>query len=61
MPRRDLRPLPFVAAAAVLFAATQSVAGLSVGWMMMAPALLLVVPLLVGRFLGEETLRRAGC
>jgi hypothetical protein len=58
MSPRDLRPLVFVAAVAVIFAATHSVVGLDVGWLMMAPALLLLVPLLSGRFVGEETLRR---
>jgi hypothetical protein len=58
MPRRDARPLLCLAVAAVVFAATHSVAGLDVGWMMMAPALLLIGPLLGGRFPGEDTLRR---
>lgn len=41
-----------------MFAVTQSVDGFSAGWMMMAPALVLLVPLLAGRFLGEERIER---
>jgi hypothetical protein len=58
MSRRDLRPLLLLAAVAVVMAATWSVVGLDVGWLMMAPALVLVLPLLAGRFVGEEALRR---
>jgi hypothetical protein len=58
MTRRALRPLAFLAALAALWAATQSVDGLSVGWLALAPALMLLAPLLGGRYVGETTLRR---
>jgi hypothetical protein len=44
--------------AAVIVAITQSVDGVGAGWMMMAPALVLLLPLLAGRFLGEDRLER---
>jgi hypothetical protein len=56
--RRDLRPLLVVAAAAVILATAHSVHCIETGWMMLAPALVLVLPLLSGRFVGEQRLLR---
>jgi hypothetical protein len=58
MPRRALRSLAFLAAVLALWIATRSVDGLTMGWLVLAPALLLLVPLLGGRYVGESTLSR---
>jgi hypothetical protein len=56
--RRHLRPLAAVAVLGVVVALAESVAGLHTGLVLLAPALLLLLPLLAGRYLGEETLER---
>jgi hypothetical protein len=56
--RRHLRPIAYLAALAVLWAATHWIDGMSMGWLALAPALLLLVPLMAGRYVGEVTLRR---
>jgi hypothetical protein len=64
MSRRRLRPLAYLAVLAVLWAATQWVDGMAMGWLALAPALLLLFPLLAGRYVGDvalERLARRGC
>jgi hypothetical protein len=56
--RRDLRPLFVVAVLGVAFAAAETVTGLDTGLLLLSPALVLLLPLLAGRYLGEETLER---
>jgi hypothetical protein len=56
--RRDLRPLLAVALLGVVVAAAESVAGLHTGLLLLSPALALLLPLLVGRYLGEGALER---
>lgn len=58
MSLRDLRPLLAIVALALIWALTQSIEGLDVGWLSLAPALVLALPLLAGRYVGEETLLR---
>jgi hypothetical protein len=58
MPRRDLRLLLVLAAVALLWAATQSAIGYEGGWTFLAPAMLVALPLLAGRYLGEERIVR---
>jgi hypothetical protein len=55
---RDLRPLFAVALLGVVVAAANSVAGLDTGVLLLSPALVLLLPLLAGRYLGEEQLER---
>jgi hypothetical protein len=56
--RRELRPLLAVAVLGVAIALAETVAGLGTGLLLLSPALVLVLPLLAGRYLGEETLVR---
>jgi hypothetical protein len=56
--RRDLRPLLAVALLGVVVAAAETVTGLDTGLLLLSPALVLLLPLLAGRYLGEETLER---
>jgi hypothetical protein len=56
--RQDLRPLLAVALLGVVVAAAESVTGLDTGLLLLSPALVLLLPLLAGRYLGEETLER---
>jgi hypothetical protein len=58
MARRDLHLLLFLAFAAMGWELAQSVAGLSEGFALLAPALLFALPLLAGRYVGEEALER---
>ena len=58
MPRRDQRILFGLAALTVLFAVVQSVTGISGDVLLAAPALVLLLPLLAGRYLGEDGLAR---
>ncbi len=58
MSRRRLRPLVYLALLAVLWGATQWVDGIGMGWLVLAPALLLLFPLLGGRYVGEDALQR---
>lgn len=54
--RRDLAPLALVAAAGVLAALLVTVGGVDSALLQFAPALVLALPLLAGRYLGEERL-----
>jgi hypothetical protein len=56
--RRELRPLLAVAVLGVAIALAETVAGLDTGLLLLSPALVLLLPLLAGRYLGEETLER---
>ena len=56
--RRDLRPLLAIAVLGVIVALAESVTGLHTGLLLLSPALVLLLPLLAGRYLGEETLER---
>jgi hypothetical protein len=59
MPTRpDLRLMGALGGLAVGVALAQSVSGLGAGLLLLAPALVLLLPLLAGRYLGEETLTR---
>jgi hypothetical protein len=60
MPRRDQRLLLGLAALTLLFAVVQSAAGISADVLLAAPALVLLLPLLAGRYLGEDGLARLG-
>jgi hypothetical protein len=57
-PSRILRPLAFLAVVGLVFALTRSVGDVSAGLLLLTPALLLCLPLLAGRYVGERTLRR---
>jgi hypothetical protein len=54
MTRRDLRLLMVLAVLAVAWAVLQAVTGYDGGWAYMAPAVFVAVPLLAGRYLGED-------
>ena len=56
--RRELRPLLAVAVLGVAVALAETVTGLDTGLLLLSPALVLALPLLAGRYLGEETLVR---
>jgi hypothetical protein len=56
--RRDLRPLLAIAVLGVLLALADTVSGVHTGLLLLSPALVLLLPLLAGRYLGEETLGR---
>jgi hypothetical protein len=56
--RKDLRPLLAVAVFGVVVALGETVAGLGTGLLLLSPALVLLLPLLAGRYVGEETLER---
>jgi hypothetical protein len=56
--RRDLRPLLAVALLGVVVALAETVTGLDTGLLLLSPALVLLLPLLLGRYLGEEQLER---
>jgi hypothetical protein len=58
MPRRDQRILLGLAALTVLFAVVQSVTGISGDVLLAAPALILLLPLVAGRYVGEDGLAR---
>jgi hypothetical protein len=60
MPRRDQRLLFGLAALTVLFAVVQALTGISGDVLLAAPALILLLPLLAGRYVGEEGLARLG-
>lgn len=55
---RDLRPLAAIAVLGVAIALAETVTGLDTGLLLLSPALVLLLPLLAGRYLGEETLER---
>jgi hypothetical protein len=56
--RRDLRPLLAIAVLGVVVALCESVTGLHTGLLLLSPALVLALPLLAGRYVGEDTLER---
>jgi hypothetical protein len=56
--RRDLRPLLVVALLGVAIAAGDTITGVGTGLLLLSPALVLLLPLLLGRYLGAETLER---
>jgi hypothetical protein len=56
--RRDLRPLLAVAVLGVAIALAETITGLDTGLLLLSPALVLLLPLLAGRYLGAETLDR---
>jgi hypothetical protein len=58
MPRRDQRLLLGLAALTVLFALVQSATGISEDVLLAAPGLLLLLPLLAGRYVGEDGIAR---
>jgi hypothetical protein len=58
MPRRDQRILLGLAALTVLFAIVQSATGISPDVLLAAPALILLLPLLAGRYVGEDGIAR---
>lgn len=60
MPRRDQRLLLGLAALTALFAVVQAATGISGDVLLAAPALILLLPLLAGRYLGEDGIARLG-
>ncbi|MEA2381376.1 MAG: hypothetical protein QOH72_1347 [Solirubrobacteraceae bacterium] len=58
MPRRDQRILLGLAALTLVFAVVQSATGISGDVLLAAPALVLLLPLLAGRYLGEDGIAR---
>lgn len=58
MTRRDLRPLLALAVLAVACALVGSLVNVSTAAMYLAPALVLALPLLAGRYVGERQLAR---
>jgi hypothetical protein len=60
VPRRDQRILLGLAALTALFAIVQSVTGISADVLLAAPVLLLLLPLLAGRYVGEDGIARLG-
>src|SRR4051812_4546441 len=55
---RDLRPLLAIAVLGVVVALAESVTGLHTGLLLLSPALVLALPLLAGRYFGEEAIQR---
>src|ERR687885_359864 len=58
MPRRDQRLLLGLAALTLAFAVVQSATGISGDVLLAAPALILLLPLLAGRYVGEDGIAR---
>jgi hypothetical protein len=58
MPRRDQRILLGLAALTLLFAVVQSATGISGDVLLAAPGLILLLPLLAGRYVGEDGIAR---
>jgi hypothetical protein len=58
MPRRDQRLLLGLAALTLVFALVQSATGISGDVLLAAPALVILLPLLAGRYVGEDGLAR---
>jgi hypothetical protein len=56
--RPDLRPLLAVALLGGVVALAQTVTGLDSGLLLLSPALVLLLPLLLGRYVGEKRLER---
>jgi hypothetical protein len=61
MARRDLRILLALCVLAVGLAIAHNAAGLSTGFLYMAPALVIAMALVAGRYVGEERLARIAC
>jgi hypothetical protein len=59
MSRREIRVLAALALVAVMWAMAYTVAGLGQGLELLAPALVFALPLLAGRYLGEDVIDRA--
>ena len=59
MDRRDLRLLLALTALSVAWLLVQGVTGVPEGVAMLVPAMLLALPLLAGRYVGEEAIERA--
>jgi hypothetical protein len=57
---RDLRVMAFVGVLVVALTAAQTVTGLDIGLLHLAPALVLLLPLVAGRYVGEERLAALG-
>jgi hypothetical protein len=60
MPRRDQHLMFGLAALTVLLAVVQSATGASGDVLLAAPALVLLLPLLAGRYVGEDGIARLG-
>jgi hypothetical protein len=58
MPRRDQRLLLGLAALTLAFALVQSATGISADVLLAAPVLILLLPLLAGRYVGEDGIAR---
>jgi hypothetical protein len=58
MDRRRAASFVFALAVAVLLAGAHAVQGVDTGLLFLAPALLIIAPLVAGRYLGERTLAR---
>src|SRR4051794_31948429 len=58
MPRRDQRVLLALVAFALLLAALHTLTGFSAGFLLAVPAVVVLLPLLAGRYVGEDTLAR---
>ncbi len=58
MSLRDLRPLLAIAVVAVAVALAQTAGGLDAGALSLLPPLLLLLPLLAGRYVGEDRIAR---
>jgi hypothetical protein len=56
--RRDLRLLLAAAVVCAVAVLAETVTGLDTGLLLLSPALVLLLPLLAGRYVGEETLER---
>ena len=57
---RDIRLMALLGVLVVAMTAAQTVAGLDAGLLHLAPALVLVLPLIAGRYVGEERLAALG-
>ena len=60
MPRRDQHVLLGLTALSVLLAVLVSVAGIHADVLLATPALVLLLPLLAGRYVGEDGIARLG-
>jgi hypothetical protein len=58
MCRRDQRLLLALACVALVLALLQTLTGLSAEWLLAVPGLVLLLPLLAGRYVGEDALAR---
>ena len=61
MTRRDVRLLFLLAGLTLVWALVQAVTGYDGGFAFMAPAILVAIPLVVGRYLGEERIAGLAC